>query len=156
MRSNLITVKRLVVAGASIAIVGGLTTGVALSQTGGDQPTPPPADAKVLFAQDRIGVADSRGVTRGTIPTSAWRASMDHSNAREDGSADPTPVPVLDDAGKKTGYWIPTYGFVESEVVDAPGFDPDTFVHEEDLKWWNSLTPEQQQLQQEHGVRPPQ
>jgi hypothetical protein len=93
-------------------------------------PPPPTVDPRDIFDKPRIGVVDHNGRTRGTIPTSAYLGAM---GIQPDGSVRPgppgnTPVPVIDDEGRITGYWIPSYGFVERSVVEAPGFDPDAFA----------------------------
>jgi hypothetical protein len=111
-------------------------------------PPPPTVDPRDIWDQPRIGVADRNG-PRGTIPTSAYLEAM---GIMPDGSVRPgppsnTPVPVIDDAGRITGYWIPSYGFVERSVVEDPGFDPDAFAAEHnanaDAEWWKALTAEQ-------------
>jgi hypothetical protein len=143
----------MVVVFVAVIGVGAATAGVAISQTGDGGSTAPPVDAQALVSQPRVGVADSHGRTRGTIPTSAWTASM---KPPVDGQeSDSTPVPVLDEHGAKQGYWIPTYGFVESDVVEAPGFDVNTLIHDSDVEWWNSLTDAQKQDMISKGVQPP-
>jgi hypothetical protein len=107
-------------------------------------------DPKTLFDQPRVPVSDEHGKTRGTIPTAAYKAAM---GITEDGAPPPTqrsntPVPVIDDNGNTTGYWIPTYGFVERSVVEVPGFDPDAFTAQKEAEW-KAANPEAAKRMQE-------
>jgi hypothetical protein len=152
--------KRASIFAVVVGVAGLSMTGVALSQTGGtDQdsgPPPPPLNAQTFMSQSRLAVSDSHGMTRGTIPMSAYRAAIaPPESADQIKVPDRTPVPVLDNQGHTAGYWIPTYGFVESEIVGTPGFDPDSFVEQSDREWWNSLSESQRQQLLDEGVQPP-
>jgi hypothetical protein len=126
-------------------------------------PRPPDADPRVIFDQPRIGVSDSNGNLRGTIPTAAYKAEM---GITADGSPPPapdnTPVPVLTDAGDIDGYWLPCSGFVERSVVERKTFDADAYCATQKAKqdadyakWWAGMTPEQRQQAEDRGLQPP-
>jgi hypothetical protein len=155
---------------AVVLVVGALTLGrdgssrVSPVETTPTTVTPPPiADPRAIFDQPRIGVGDSTGKVRGTIPTAAYKAAMGITAYGSPPPApDNTPVPVLTDAGDIDGYWIPCAGFVERSVVERAKFDVDAYCVAEKAKtdaavaqWFAGLTPEQRQQALQHGFAPP-
>jgi hypothetical protein len=73
-----------------------------------------------LSSTSRIGVADSEGRVRGTIPTEVGLPGPNNPRA--------VITPVLDDNGQVTGYFLAGVGFVERETVERPGFDAAAYV----------------------------
>lgn len=112
---------------------------------------PPTADPAQVFSGPRVGVGDSTGRVRGTIPTEAYlNASKADAAERETTSVD-----VVDTNGKLTGYWYPIVGFVELDVANAPGFDVRAYAAEQELARWNALTEAQRQSLEQQGFRAP-
>jgi hypothetical protein len=157
------SIRRAFVPLAVFLAVGAAATSIALSQTGGEATgqsatgqssatsgaEPAPLDMKQFLSQPRVPVMDERGVVRGTIPTDVYihgGGSADAGNAV---------VPVLDDAGHTTGYWVANWGFTETSVATAPGFDPAAYAAKKNYDAYSALSPEAKAGLQQRGVTPP-
>jgi len=112
---------------------------------------PAKADASQVFSGPGVGVGDSTGRVRGTIPTEAYLNAFKVDAAQRE----TTKVDVVDCNGKLTGYWYPIVGFVELDVANAPGFDVRAYAAEQELARWNALTEAQRQSLEQQGFRAP-
>jgi hypothetical protein len=135
-----------IVAGVSIvAATGGNGGNGALSSTGSrsglstSEPSTTLSPDELNQAWDktiaagRIGVMDSNGKYRGTIDARLVTGALDFSQFPK-GVA-----PVLDSSGAIVGYDGPRVGFIERDIVEAPGFDIVDYIAGEDP----SLSPDQ-------------
>jgi hypothetical protein len=127
--------KRIVALGASAVFSAGVAFGAVVgvaSAIDGESPQPhgqqnitPDMDAvRKMAVADHIPVVDSKGDVRGTVE------KTDLYNERGQAKAYSMLVPVYDDAGTVVGYFSNLAGFVEKNVAEQPGFNPEQYAKE--------------------------